>query len=125
MSAADKAGVERAVGAASKRKPMDDPLAFHFMRDAWIGLSRRARAADMRRWADEWACKLQQYTGAIMAKSMEDTFFYRYVRPSGANELARRHPADLGCRSTHSTRRIAEAQTFPACMLTPPRTRRS
>ena len=71
----------------------------------------------MRRWADEWACKLQQYTGAIMAKSMEDTFFYRYVRLFGANEVGH-HPAEFGLpvESFHEEN-AQRLQAFPACML--------
>jgi (1->4)-alpha-D-glucan 1-alpha-D-glucosylmutase len=118
MSAADKSVIERAVEAALKRNPSDDPLAFHFMRDVWIGAYPDAHAAPgMRRWADEWACKLQQYTGAIMAKSMEDTFFYRYVRLFGANEVGH-HPAEFGLpvESFHeeNARRL---QAWPAGML--------
>ena len=118
MSAADIAVVERAVEAALKRNPADDPLAFHFVRDVWTGAYPDAHAEPgMRRWADDWVCKLQQYTGAIMAKSIEDTFFYRYVRLFGANEVGH-HPAEFGrpVESFHeeNARRL---QAWPACLL--------
>jgi (1->4)-alpha-D-glucan 1-alpha-D-glucosylmutase len=118
MSSADIAVVERAVEAALKRNPSDDPLAFHFVRDVWTGTYPDAHAEPgMRRWADEWVCKLQQYTGAIMAKSIEDTFFYRYVRLFGANEVGH-HPAEFGrpVEAFHeeNARRL---QAWPACML--------
>jgi (1->4)-alpha-D-glucan 1-alpha-D-glucosylmutase len=118
MSSADISVVERAVEAALKRNPSDDPLAFHFVRDVWTGAYPDAQAEPgMRRWADDWVCKLQQYTGAIMAKSIEDTFFYRYVRLFAANEVGH-HPAEFGrpVESFHeeNARRL---QAWPACML--------
>jgi (1->4)-alpha-D-glucan 1-alpha-D-glucosylmutase len=119
MSAADRSVVGRAVEAALKRNPSDDPLAFHFMRDVWTGAYPDALAdPGMRRWADDWVCKLQQYTGAIMAKSIEDTFFYRYVRLFGANEVGH-HPAEFGrpVEAFHeeNARRL---EAWPASMLT-------
>lgn len=118
MSSADIAMVGQAVEAALKRNPSDDSLAFHFVRDVWTGAYPDARAEPgMKRWADEWVCKLQQYTGAIMAKSIEDTFFYRYVRLFGANEVGH-HPAEFGrpVEAFHeeNARRL---QAWPACML--------
>jgi (1->4)-alpha-D-glucan 1-alpha-D-glucosylmutase len=119
MSAADRSVVGHAVEAALKRNPSDDPLAFHFMRDVWTGAYPDALAdPGMRRWADDWVCKLQQYTGAIMAKSIEDTFFYRYVRLFSANEVGH-HPAEFGrpveAFHAENARRLQE---WPASMLT-------
>jgi (1->4)-alpha-D-glucan 1-alpha-D-glucosylmutase len=118
MSGTDVAVVERAVEAALQRNPSSDPLAFHFVRDVWIGKYPDAQAQtgqDM--WADDWVMMLQQYTGAIMAKSIEDTFFYRYVRLFGANEVGH-HPAEFGLppQSFHeeNARRLRD---WPACML--------
>jgi (1->4)-alpha-D-glucan 1-alpha-D-glucosylmutase len=118
MNLTDIAVVERAVAAAQLRNPASDPLAFHFIRDLWTGVYPAAEADPaFKKWADEWVCKLQQYTGAIMAKSIEDTFFYRYVRFFGANEVGH-HPAEFGLppASFHeeNARRL---QLWPANML--------
>jgi (1->4)-alpha-D-glucan 1-alpha-D-glucosylmutase len=118
MSADDVAVVERAVEAALRRNASSDPLAFHFVRDVWIGKYPDAQAeAGVEKWADDWVMTLQQYTGAIMAKSMEDTFFYRYVRLFGANEVGH-HPAEFGRPPgdfhEENARRLRD---WPACLL--------
>jgi (1->4)-alpha-D-glucan 1-alpha-D-glucosylmutase len=72
------------------------------------------------------AMKLQQYSGAVMAKGLEDTAFYRYNRFVALNEVggdpdqfgisisnfhkantqrAKRWPSSLLCTSTHDTKR--------------------
>jgi (1->4)-alpha-D-glucan 1-alpha-D-glucosylmutase len=118
MSAADTSVVGRAVEAALRRNPTSDPLAFHFVRDVWTGKYPDAQAANgAEKWADDWVCTLQQYTGAIMAKSIEDTFFYRYVRLFGANEVGH-HPAEFGlpAQAFHDEN-AKRLQAWPACML--------
>ena len=40
--------------------------------------------------------RLQQFTGAVMAKGLEDTAFYRYSRFLSANEVGS-SPAQFGC----------------------------
>ena len=88
--------VERAVAEAIKLNNSSDPLPYHFIRDLWTGRYPDEKAGpELKAWADVWVCKLQQYTGAIMAKSVEDTFFYRYVRLFAANEVGH-HPAEFG-----------------------------
>jgi (1->4)-alpha-D-glucan 1-alpha-D-glucosylmutase len=95
-SASDVAVVERAVTEALRLNHSSDPLPYHFIRDLWTGKYPDEKAGpELRVWADDWICKLQQYTGAIMAKSVEDTFFYRYLRLFAANEVGH-HPAEFG-----------------------------
>jgi (1->4)-alpha-D-glucan 1-alpha-D-glucosylmutase len=123
MNETDVSVVERAVEAALRRNPTSDPLAFHFVRDVWIGKYPDAQAGSTQggsgpdKWADDWVCTLQQYTGAIMAKSIEDTFFYRYVRLFGANEVGH-HPAEFG-RPAHEfhEENVQRLQAWTACML--------
>jgi (1->4)-alpha-D-glucan 1-alpha-D-glucosylmutase len=88
--------VEKAVAEALHLNYSADPLPFHFVRDLWTGRYPDEKAGpDLKAWADTWISNLQQYTGAIMAKSVEDTFFYRYVRLFAANEVGH-HPAEFG-----------------------------
>jgi (1->4)-alpha-D-glucan 1-alpha-D-glucosylmutase len=118
MSETDIAVVERAVEAALRRNPSSDPLAFHFVRDVWIGRYPDPQAqAGAEPWADDWVMALQQYTGAIMAKSIEDTFFYRYVRLFGANEVGH-HPAGFGLppQSFHEEN-AKRLRDWPCCLL--------
>jgi (1->4)-alpha-D-glucan 1-alpha-D-glucosylmutase len=95
-SAEDVAVVEKAVDEALRLNHSADPLPFYFIRDLLTGRYPDDKAGpELKAWADDWICQLQQYTGAIMAKSVEDTFFYRYVRLFGANEVGH-HPAEFG-----------------------------
>jgi (1->4)-alpha-D-glucan 1-alpha-D-glucosylmutase len=110
--------VDRAVAEAMRLNRAPDALPYHFIRDIWTGrYPDRKAGEELRAWAEEWICKLQQYTGAIMAKSMEDTFFYRYVRLFAANEVGH-HPAEFGrpvADFHEDNRRRLEA--WPAAML--------
>jgi (1->4)-alpha-D-glucan 1-alpha-D-glucosylmutase len=118
MSLADIAVVERAVAATLRRNHSSDPTPFLFLQNLWIGAYPEAgAAAEQRAWAEGWVSKLQQYTGAIMAKSIEDTFFYRYVRFFGANEVGH-HPAEFGrpLAAFHEAN-LLRAQTWPSCLL--------
>jgi (1->4)-alpha-D-glucan 1-alpha-D-glucosylmutase len=93
---ADIQVVERAVAEALHLNASADPMPYHFIRDLWTGrYPDEAAGEELKEWAEDWICKLQQYTGAIMAKSVEDTFFYRYVRLFGANEVGH-HPEEFG-----------------------------
>jgi (1->4)-alpha-D-glucan 1-alpha-D-glucosylmutase len=118
MSTADLGVVERAIAATLDRNASSDPAPFLFLQQLWTGGYPDANAdPELRAWADGWVSKLQQYTGAIMAKSIEDTFFYRYVRFFGANEVGH-HPADFG--QPVSVFHEANQQRllhWPGCML--------
>jgi (1->4)-alpha-D-glucan 1-alpha-D-glucosylmutase len=51
--------------------------------------------ARLRNPADELAIRFQQYTGAVMAKGVEDTAFYRWTRFTARNEVGN-DPAEFG-----------------------------
>ena len=118
ISSSDVAVVERAVAATLRRNHSSDPTPFLFLQSLWIGTYPEASASpEIKAWAEGWVCKLQQYTGAIMAKSIEDTFFYRYVRFFGANEVGH-HPAEFGRPvSAFHEANLARQRNWPACML--------
>ncbi|GAA0809836.1 malto-oligosyltrehalose synthase [Spirilliplanes yamanashiensis] len=80
----------------------------------------------LRNPADELAARFQQYTGAVMAKGVEDTAFYRWTRFTALNEVGgdpsrwglsvdefhaaaherqERWPASMTTLSTHDTKR--------------------
>jgi (1->4)-alpha-D-glucan 1-alpha-D-glucosylmutase len=116
--ATDVAVVEKAVAEALRRNRSSDPTPFLFILDLWTGRYPDARAApELKTWADNWVCKLQQFTGAITAKSVEDTFFYRYVRLFAANEVGH-HPAEFGHPvSIFHEKNRARLHQWPASML--------
>jgi (1->4)-alpha-D-glucan 1-alpha-D-glucosylmutase len=87
--------------------------------------------ARLRNPADELAIRFQQYTGAVMAKGVEDTAFYRWTRFTARNEVGndpdqfgvstddfhdcaderqRRWPAAMTTLSTHDTKRSEDVR---------------
>ena len=117
-TAEDVSVVDRAVAEAMRLNNSSDPLAYQFIRDILTGRYPDEKAGpELRTWADDWICKLQQYTGAIMAKSVEDTFFYRYVRLFAGNEVGH-HPAEFGrpVSDFHDDNR-KRLEQWPASML--------
>lgn len=116
--ATDVSVVGNAVAAALRRNRASDPIPFMFILDLWTGRYPDSRAVpELKAWAEKWICKLQQFTGAIMAKSVEDTLFYRYVRLLGANEVGH-NPATFGRPiSAFHERNKLRLQHHPATML--------
>jgi (1->4)-alpha-D-glucan 1-alpha-D-glucosylmutase len=65
----------------------DDGI-FEFLRDALtMDLIKPGRPAHSAPRARRFALKVQQFTGPLMAKSLEDTAFYRYHRLLALNEV--------------------------------------
>jgi (1->4)-alpha-D-glucan 1-alpha-D-glucosylmutase len=116
---ADSALIDRVLTDAAAAAGLEDDLAFEYIRDLLARSETDAIARD-------WATRLQQLTGPIMAKSKEDTLFYRHHRLVALNEvggepghmsldgdgfhafaagIAERHPLCLLAGSTHDTKR--------------------
>jgi (1->4)-alpha-D-glucan 1-alpha-D-glucosylmutase len=102
-------------------------------RAALAGLPERLRRVLLleERGHDEFVTRFQQTTGAVMAKGVEDTAFYRYVRLLALNEVggdpgrfglsveefhganlerAARFPRSLLTGTTHDTKRSADVR---------------
>ncbi|HWA10295.1 MAG TPA: malto-oligosyltrehalose synthase [Opitutaceae bacterium] len=85
---ADRAAIAAAARAAIARNPRSDPQPFEFVRDLLAGDYPPARAApELQRRLLDWVLTFQQYTGAVMAKAVEDTAFYTYGRFVALNEV--------------------------------------
>jgi (1->4)-alpha-D-glucan 1-alpha-D-glucosylmutase len=137
-SEADRAVIARALAAARTRWVGQDGGIFDFLRDALtLDLIADGRdchgAARVRRFA----LKVQQFTGPMMAKSLEDTAFYRYHRlialnevggnpAAGALPVAGFHalmqqrrvqtPHGLTATATHDTKRGEDARARLLCL---------
>jgi (1->4)-alpha-D-glucan 1-alpha-D-glucosylmutase len=134
----DRAVIEETLTAAPARWVGPDVEIFDFLRDA-LTLDLIARggnchsAARVRRFA----LKVQQFTGPMMAKSLEDTAFYRYHRLIALNEVggspaagaisvadfharmksrAARAPHGLTATATHDTKRGEDARARLLCL---------
>jgi (1->4)-alpha-D-glucan 1-alpha-D-glucosylmutase len=133
----DRAYVEGTIARARRRSPVVDPSIYDFLRDVILqrypdGLSDENR----REWL-EFALKLQQVTGPVTAKAVEDTAFYTYVRLVSLNEVGgeprhfgtppdelhallsdrqTRFPGSLSATSTHDTKRSEDVRVRIAAL---------
>jgi (1->4)-alpha-D-glucan 1-alpha-D-glucosylmutase len=83
----DREFIEAAVAVAQMRSTLFDESVFTFIADV---LTARAATPDTSYDRNEvlrFAMRFQQYTSPVMAKSIEDTVFYRYVRLISLNEV--------------------------------------
>jgi (1->4)-alpha-D-glucan 1-alpha-D-glucosylmutase len=84
----DRAVIDRAIAAARRRWFGSDAEIFGFLRDALtLDLIAPGRAGYSAARVRRFAFKVQQFTGPMMAKSLEDTAFYRYHRLIALNEV--------------------------------------
>jgi (1->4)-alpha-D-glucan 1-alpha-D-glucosylmutase len=84
----DRATIEQAISAARARWFGPDGEIFDFLRDAvTLDLVAPGRSGYSSARVRRFAFKLQQFTGPMMAKSLEDTAFYRYFRLLALNEV--------------------------------------
>ncbi|MGH7997312.1 MAG: malto-oligosyltrehalose synthase [Opitutaceae bacterium] len=95
-SAQDVRAVERAFQEAARRNPRFDGSTLEIVRQVLIGTYPPSGApAERREQIERWVLSFQQYTGAIMAKAVEDTAFYLYNRLIALNEVGG-DPAQFG-----------------------------
>jgi len=106
-----------AVLAAQKRSELGDDRVFDFI----ASVLRVATGAESERYDRRvvlrFAMKFQQYTSPVMAKAVEDTAFYRYVRLASLNEVGG-DPRRFGTPVAEFHRKNAERAEFhPHAML--------
>jgi len=88
MNDRDRGVVERAAALAISRHHRLGAEPFELVRDVITGVYPPAKApAEVRETLANWVLEFQQYTGAIMAKSVEDTAFYAHSRFIALNEV--------------------------------------
>ena len=113
-SDADLRDLDWAVAWARRNQPDLDPSVFDFLYRLLSGdhsddVSRRA--------VTNFAMRVQQYSGPVMAKGLEDTAFYRYNRFVALNEVGG-HPDHFGVSMTAFHRTNAQrAARSPHAML--------
>jgi (1->4)-alpha-D-glucan 1-alpha-D-glucosylmutase len=131
-SAHDRALIEMTIARARAEWYAADDGIFDFMRDALtLDLIKPGRPPHSAPRVRRFALKLQQFTGPLMAKSLEDTAFYRYHRLLALNEVggdpaakalsipdfhlmmqarARDWPHGMTATATHDTKRGEDAR---------------
>ena len=114
----DRREVEEAIAAARPNETAIDASVYEFLGQLLTGdLVARPRSGFSRYAVLRCAMKLQQYSGPVMAKGLEDTAFYRYNRFIALNEVGG-HPTTFGrsVESFHAANR-ERAERWPAAML--------
>ncbi len=127
----DHSLVQQTIARARRRSPVLDPSIYDFLRDVLLqrhpdGLTD----AEKDEWV-EFTLKLQQVTGPVTAKAVEDTAFYVYARLVSLNEVGgdprrfgtqpsdlhamlaervERSPSSLSATSTHDTKRSEDVR---------------
>lgn len=91
----DRRYIEAAVAMAKRRNPAMSASIFDFVRDALLLRFREHADEEEKRSMINFVGKFQQLTGPIMAKSTEDTAFYRFNRLVSLNEVGG-EPARFG-----------------------------
>jgi (1->4)-alpha-D-glucan 1-alpha-D-glucosylmutase len=131
-SAHDRALISETIEKARKNWFGADEGIFDFLRDALtLDLIAPGRAPHSKPRVRRFALKVQQFTGPIMAKSLEDTAFYRYHRLLALNEVggdpaaqalpvaafhkmmrtrAKEWPHGMTATATHDTKRGEDAR---------------
>lgn len=116
--AQDRGFIETATTLARKRSEILDDSVFDFLQEV---LTLEVPGEPGTRYdADEilqFTMKFQQFTGPVMAKAVEDTAFYRYVRLLSLNEVGgdpRRFGSSVSAFHHHNQE---AAQHFPRTML--------
>ncbi len=131
-SPADYATIDAALAKSRGEWVGADASIFEFLRDViTLDLVKPPRAGHSGARVRRFAFKLQQFTGPVMAKSLEDTAFYRYHRLLALNEVggdpgasamsvtdfhasmaerARVLPHGLTTTATHDTKRGEDAR---------------
>lgn len=118
MNDADRAVVAQACERAIRRNPRTDPQPLRFIQSVLVGDYPPPDAP--RDYQDQlwrWVLSFQQYTGAVMAKSLEDTAFYTYSRFIALNEVGADASLFGGTVEDFHATNLRRLRTSPAAML--------
>lgn len=83
----DRAYIEQAIARAKRHNPAADHAVFDYIKDVLLLRNLDQLSERERQLCYSFVRRLQQLTGPVMAKSVEDTVFYRYNRFVSLNEV--------------------------------------
>jgi (1->4)-alpha-D-glucan 1-alpha-D-glucosylmutase len=119
-SDADRRVISEAVAKAHRRWQGADGEMLDFIA-ALLTLDIRTRNpghfAERRGAILRFVARFQQYTGAIAAKAVEDTFFYRFVPLASANEVGASPYRPTTAPSVYHEQMVERAKIWPLAML--------
>jgi len=112
----DRRVILRAIAIARRKNPALERTVFDFIRDVLLPPDDNAHPVDEQS-RREFVLKLQQVTGPITAKGVEDTAFYVYTPLLALNEVGG-HPGVFGTDvSSFHQSNSQRGGAFPDCML--------
>jgi (1->4)-alpha-D-glucan 1-alpha-D-glucosylmutase len=127
----DRVFVEQAVARAKRKNPADSAHVYDFIRDVLLHRGLEKTPEREKQLRIQFVGRFQQFTGPMMAKAVEDTAFYRYLRLISLNEVGgdphrfgltvngfhqqnqarqQRYPHSLLALSTHDTKRSEDVR---------------
>lgn len=115
LASEDRSRADRALGEARRLAPWVDPEAFGLLAEV-VGLS--APGAEREGIVLETAMRLQQLSGPVMAKGLEDTALYRYNRLIALNEVGSEPGRFVTSLETFHRANIRRLERSPGAMLT-------
>ncbi|MEA3192330.1 MAG: 4-alpha-glucanotransferase [Betaproteobacteria bacterium] len=116
VSDTDRRHIGWAVGAARRASRIADPSVFDFVQSV-LTLDAAPPGGPRRAQMLEFAMRFQQFTSPVVAKGVEDTAFYRYVRLAALNEVGN-DPRNFGVslKAFHAAS-ASRARNWPYTML--------
>lgn len=118
LTEADRRDIDWAIAQARRNEADVDPSVFDFLhRLLTTELIAEPRSGFSRHAVVRFAMRVQQYSGPVMAKGLEDTAFYRYNRLVALNEVGG-HPDHVGVplQAFHKAN-AQRARRWPHAML--------
>ncbi len=117
VSESDQKYIEAAVAEAKKRNPRTAGTLFDFIRDTLLLKNLGRFHEEDRQHVIDFVMELQQVTGPVMAKAVEDTAFYVYNRLISLNEVGG-DPEQFGLSlEAFHRRNAARRERWPHSML--------
>ena len=117
LSEVDRGWIDQAIAAARRRNATMNESVFNFVRAVLTLDHPDNLSADDREVRRDFVLRLQQFTGGVMAKSVEDTAFYRYAPLASRAEVGG-SPDDVGVSvETWHQRNEERFRTAPDSLL--------
>ena len=117
VSERDRSYIEAALAAAKRQSTSQDTSVYEFIRHVLLDREGEEANRSDRRGSIAFAMKFQQFTGPVMAKSLEDTSFYRYHPLTSLNDVGG-DPMEFGVTvEDFHARMQARSKTWPHSML--------
>ena len=114
----DQKYIEAAVEEAKKRNPRTARALFDFIQETLLLKNLQHFRVEDRRQVIDFVMELQQLTGPVMAKAVEDTAFYVYNRLTSLNEVGG-DPEQFGLAlESFHRQNVTRQQHWPHSMLT-------